>query len=447
MTKENISLSARDILANLYDEGNFSELDAFAKSGENLSGVLTAFGYVNSNPVYAFAQDFSVLDGALTEVGAKKISKIYDMASQTGLPVIGFYDSYGANLNDGLKVLTSYGELLRKTSNLSGVVPQIAVVTGTCAGTSAIIAVSSDFVIMTKDSELYVAPNTSNDTAKDNLKNGTANFVEEDTASAIEKAKELVSRLPQNNLSPVPMFEFEASTTIFGTDAMTMAKAICDADSLLEISSEYGKSAYVALGSICGATVGIVATNKTEDKLTGCDCSKIARLVRTCDAYAIPVITIVDTEGFDATECSNAKGTVKQMAKLSSAYAEATTIKIAIVNKAYGSAFISLAGKGANADLVYATENAVISPMSPLSAVEFLYHDKLKGTDDLQKGREALVSEYIKTEASAQKAAEDMCVDGIVSTDSVRDTVISAIEIMAGKRETRLPKKHNNSPF
>lgn len=449
MTKDTISLSARDRLAYLFDGGEFTELDASAKVSGNLSGVITAYGYVDSNPVYAFAQDSSVNDGALTRVQADKISKIYDMAATTGLPVIGIYDSFGADLNDGISAMTSYGELILKASNLSGVVPQISVVAGTCAGASAILAVSADFVVMTKNAELFITPNTDvKDLAQNAAENGTASLIADGDEEAIDKVKEILVKLPQNNLSPVPMFEFEEPSEGYQDNAEGIAKAVCDADSVVELSKDYGKASFTALASIGGATVGICATNKTDDKLTSCDCSKLARFVRTCDAYAIPIITFVDTEGFNNSECANKSGAVLQMAKLASAYAEATTIKISVVTgNAYGPSFITLAGKGANADLVFATEKAVISAIDPVAAVEFLSHDKLKGTDDLTKSREELVKKYIKEEASAKVAAEKMCVDGVISTDEIRNTLKNAIEIMAGKRITRLPKKHSNSPF
>ena len=449
MSKDSISISARDRLKYLFDEGEFTELDAFAKAGDNLSGVITAYGYVDSNPVYAFAQDVSVNDGALTRVQADKISKIYDMAVKTGLPVVGIYDSFGADLNDGISAMTSYGELILKASNLSGVVPQISVIAGTCAGASAILAVSADFVVMSKSAELFITPNTEvEDLAQNAADNGTASLIAENDKDAIEKAKEILLRLPQNNLSPVPMFEFNEPDGAYADSAENIAKAVCDDESVIELSKDFGKAGYTALASIGGATVGICATNKTNEKLTSSDCSKLARFVRTCDAFAIPIITFVDTEGFDNSECANKSGAVLQMAKLASAYAEATTIKISVITgKAYGPSFITLAGKGSNADMVFAVDNAVISALEPLAAVEFLSHDKLKGTDDLSKSREALVSEYIEKEASAQAAAEKMCVDGVITSSEIRQTLVNAIEIMAGKRVSRLPKKHSNSPF
>lgn len=438
--------SARTRLTYLFDEGNFSELDPFYSSDSDLAGVITAFGYVEGNPVYAFSQDISVKSGALTEAQAKKIVKVYDLAAKTGVPVVGIYDSFGADLSNGCKALNSYGELLMWTSNLSGVVPQISVVAGTCAGASVMLAESADFVVVTKDSQLYVAPNSDiSDSAENAGKNGTASIVAENDEEAIEAAKNLLLKLPQNNLSPVPMYEFSVPETAFGSDAQSQAEAVCDADSLVELSADFGIASYTALGSIGGATVGVVATNKTNDKLNADDCTKIARFVRICDSYAIPVVTFVDTEGFKADNATETAGAVREMTKLAHAYAEATTIKISVVTgKAYGPAFIALAGKGANADLVYATSNATISALNPITAVEFLEHDELKGAADLTAKRNELADKYSKEQASAAVAAVNGSVDNVVEEANLRDALINSIEIMAGKRISRLPKKHSN---
>lgn len=444
--KTNAVTDARTRLTYLFDAGTFTELDPYYSADSDLAGVVTAFGYVEGNPVYAFSQDITVKNGALTEAHAKKIVKVYDLAAKTGVPVVGIYDSFGADLNNGCKALNSYGELLMWTSNLSGVVPQISVVAGVCAGTSAMLAESADFVVVTKDSQLYVAPNSDVDNSAENAgKNGTASVVAEDDKEALEVAKAILLKLPQNNLSPVPMYEFALPETAFGADADTQAKAVCDDESLIELSADFGGASYTALGSIGGATVGVVATNKTEDKLTADDCTKIARFVRVCDAYAIPVVTLVDTEGFKADNATETAGAVREMTKLAHAYAEATTIKISVVTgKAYGPAFIALAGKGANADLVYATPDAVISALAPITAVEFLAHDELKGAEDLTVARNTLADKYAKEQANSAVAAMNGCVDNVIETAQLREALVNAIEIMAGKRISRLPKKHSN---
>lgn len=442
---------ARERLKYFFDEGSFSELDTFTKEGNNLAGVITAYGYVEGSPIYAFSQDKTIKNGALGEAHAKKIKKVYDLASKTGTPVVGIYDSFGAVVTDGIKALSSYGELLMWTSNLSGVVPQISVIAGTCAGTSAMIAISADFVIMTKTAELFITPNSKEKVgsyAENSAKCGTASIICDDDKTAMEKARALISKLPMNNLSPIPVFEFENSSSEMKTDAESMALSISDLGSVIEISSKFGTTSYTAISSICGSTVGICATNKTEGKLTADDCSKLARFVRTCDAFAIPLITLIDTEGFDLSDNAEIQGSLRDMTKLAHTYAEATTIKISvIVGKAYGPAYIALAGKGANADITFAYPNAIISPLAPETAIEFLMHDQLKGAVDVDKKRKELVAEYIANEASPFKAAEDNCIEDVINPLDTRTSISSALEILSGKRVSRLPKKHSNMPF
>ncbi|MCC8192618.1 MAG: carboxyl transferase [Ruminococcus sp.] len=442
-------LSARERLSMLFDEGAFTEVASSVKSGDNLSGVVTAFGYVNENPVYAFAQDPESKKGALNAMQAKKLVKIYDLALKTGVPIVGIYDSYGADVSDATNALEGYGEWLNKASMLSGVVPQISLIAGVCASTAAMIAVSADFVVMAKDAELFITPNSEDkELSATALENGTAAIVCDDFASCADAVRGLVSRLPQNNISEVPIFEFAAPSAADYSDTDKCANSIFDEGSVLELYSGFGRSSYTALATLNGATVGVVATNKSEKKLNADDASKIARMVRTCDAFSIPVFTLVDTKGFASCEKAQKSGAVKQLAKVAGAYAEATTIKIAVIlGKAYGSAFIVLAGKGANADLVYAVDSAVISSIEPLTAVEFLQHDKLKGADDVAKAREALALEYEQNEASAQKAAEKMAIDDVISKEEIRSSLISALEMMVGKRVSTLSKKHSNSPF
>ncbi len=430
----------------LFDDGKFTEVGRFVKSGDALSGVITAFGYVDGVPVYAFSQDISAKSGALTKEGADKISKLYTLAAETGAPVVGVYDSYGADVSDALTSLSAYGELLSKSANVSGVVPNVSVVCGVCAGAAAMLAVNADFVVVTKDSELYVSPNSGiSDLAQHAADTGVAALVADDDAAAFAAVKSLLGRVPQNNLSPVPMYEFEEPTTAFGTDALSQAQAIFDEGSVKELYADFGKAAFTALASIGGSCVGVLATNKTDDKLTVHDSAKLARFIRMLDCFNIPAVTLVDTEGFRNDEKAAKCGAVKAMAKLSHAYAEATNIKVAAVTgKAYGTAFMALAGKGSNSDMTYAVDSAVISALDPLTAVEFMSHDKLAGTDDLTAARKALADEYVKNECSAYAAAQSGAVDGVVAASQLRAAIRESIEIMAGKRAQRLPKKHSN---
>ena len=430
----------------LFDDGKFTEVGRFVTSNGALSGVVTAFGYVEGVPVYAFSQDISAKSGALTKEGAEKISKLFSLAAETGAPVVGVYDSYGADVSDALTALSSYGELFLKSANLSGVVPTVSVVCGVCAGAAAMLATNADFVIVTKDSELFAAPNTGiKDLAAHAAATGVAALVADDDAAAFAAVKSLLSRVPQNNLAPVPMYEFEEPTSAFGKDALSQADAIFDEGSVKELYADFGKASFTALASIGGNCVGVLATNKTEDKLTVHDSSKLARFMRMLDCFNIPAVTLVDTEGFKSDEAASKCGAVKAMAKLSHAYAEATNVKVAAVTgKAYGTAFMALAGKGANSDMTFALDSAVISALDPITAVEFMEHDKLAGTDDLAAARKALADEFVKSECSAYAAAQKGAVDGVVNAAELRAAIREAVEIMAGKRAQRLPKKHSN---
>lgn len=453
MTDKNVGSQARLRLSYLFDEGTYTEINSLTKEKDSLTSVVSAYGYVNGNPVYAFSQDKTINSGAVGTAHAEKIAKLYSLAAKTGTPIVGIHDSNGAFVDGTVQSLTAYGEMLYNSSIISGVVPQVSIIAGTCAGSAAMLACSSDFVIMTKDSEFFMSPPFD---AKINgvgsadavAKAGVASIVCEDDKSAILKAKELLNLLPINNLTGAPLFEYEENNVAISSDLTSIVNAVADANSVVEISAEYGKSAYTSLATIAGSTVGIAATNKVSDKLTADDCSKLSRFVRTCDAFAIPVITIVDTEGFDASSESELAGSIKDMARLANCYAEATTVKVSVITgKAIGPAFIALAGKNVCADFTYAWENAVISPLSPLTAVEFLWHDKLKGASDVNAKRNELAEEYEKTLASANSAAELNCIDEIIAPGDTRATIISALDILSGKRVTKLPKKHNNIPL
>ncbi len=430
--------TAKERLAALFDDGSYTELEAYACFSDKLCGAAAGFGYVQGSPCYAFSQDRSVNKGAMNGAQAEKIAKVYELAAKTGVPVVGFYDSEGADLTDGFGALNAYGKLVSKISELSGVVPQIAVVSGVCSGTAALFAESADITVITKDAELYCAPNAEVTSLCDNaLKNGTAAVCAEDDKAAAQIVRELLSKLPLNNLSPLPVFEFEAPSASGDT-----AEGIADEGSLTELYAQYGSASYTALATVGGSSAGIVSVTKDNGKLTADDCSKIAQFVSFCDCFAIPVITLVDTDGFEADEEG---GAVKNMAKLSAAYAEATTVKIsAVTGKACGTAFITLAGKGANADLAFASETAVISPLDPLTAAEFLYHDELRGAADVKAKREELAARYAREEGNALSAAASGCIDGVYPVGALRKMVIDSLEILAGKRVSGLPKKHGN---
>ena len=344
----------------------------------------------------------------------------------------------------------AYSLILKRTSQLSGVVPVISLVLGVCAGSAAIAAAAADFVVMTEDAELFLTPafEKGAGSAAAAAANGTAAAVEADEAAAIAKVRALVNLMPVNNMATVPCMEFDAPAAASGSDLEDYVASIADGGSVVALYEGFGGAAYTALATVAGTTVGIAATNKTDAKLTEDDCDKLARFMRTCDAFSIPVITLVDTLGFGGSVETELKGAVKAVTRLAGSYAEATTAKIAVVTgMAAGPLFVALAGKSSNSDFAYALEGTCIAPMAPESAVEFLWHDRLKGADDLNAKRKALAKEYAETVASADKAAALGVVDDVIGAADLRATVTAALSMLEGKRVTNLPKKHSNFPF
>lgn len=409
----------------LFDGGAYTEVGGAITENGVSAGVITAFGKIAGRPAYAYSQY-----GAVGTAHAAKICRLCELAAKTGAPVVSVHDSDGALIGAPQDALSAYGRMLRRSANISGVIPQIAVVAGVCAGSGAMLATSADIVVMTENAELFLTPNTPSD-AENARANGIADIVCENEEKAFAVVRKLVAMLPANNISGVPCLEYEENAGAEGINS------VVDKGSAVRMGVGFGESADVAFASVKGRMVGIASVSGGK-KLSADDCEKLAEFVRVCDAYSVPVISFVDTEGFEDTGDS-----VKSCARLANAYADATTAKITIITgKAYGSAFIAMAGKNTGSDFTFAFSDAVISPLSPEAAVEFLMHDKLKGASDVNAERKRLADEYIRNEASAAKAAAEGCIDGIISSESVRETVAQTLEALAGKRISGLPRKH-----
>ncbi len=448
--EKNLNSPARVRLAALFDEGSYKEIGSYVMEKNAPAGVVCAYGYVNGSTAYAFAQDQSVESGAVGSAQAEKIARVYELASRTGDPVVGIFDSNGAFMDGTAASLNAYSLLMNKISSVSGVVPQIAVVAGPCAGSAAMMACAFDFVVMTENAELFLTPSFEKGagSAKAAAANGIAAITAEDDTAAIAKAKALLQMLPVNNMASVPCMEYEDPTAAAGKDLKSIVESIADGGSVVELYADYADAAYTALATVAGSTVAIAATNKTGDKLTEADCAKLARFVRTCDAFTIPVITLVDTLGFEGNSDTELAGAVKALTRLAGSYSEATTPKIAVVTgKAVGPVFVAMAGKYSNADFTYALSDAYIAPLAPEAAVEFLWHDKLAGAENLAAKRAELAKEYTDTLASAMSAAQQGCVDEIVEAAELRSVLEGALAMLAEKRVTNLPRKHNNLPF
>lgn len=418
-------LSPDQVMLAFFDEGSFTETDAYLGSGIDVAEAVTGYGTVDGVTVFAFAQNAAVSGGAMSKAQSKKITKLYNAALKVGAPVVGFYDSVGGRLEQKYELLSAYGDILRKSSRLSGVVPQISVVLGKCVGTSALIACAADFVIMTKDAQLTLSTASCDGSADFNSKAGTAQFVTDTAEDAIIKAKALLSYLPSNNLESAPAFE--SAPAYASPDRLP--KYIADEGSLLCVSGGVVDDVCTAFGRVDGITVGFVVTRGGD--ITPDAVRIIKKHVRFCDAFSIPIITLADAKDF--VNLSDASS-------LTSAYADATTAKISVVSgTAFGAVYIALAGTACCADVVYALPDAVISPVTPKAAA---YIMDASIADLPYAEQDAAIDSYIKSNLSAEQAAHDGYVDDIVDTTALRGKIISALNMLGSKRVATLPKKH-----
>ena len=433
MSTENLSAikaaveksSAYKNLSELFDEGTFTQIDAYTMSGDNPTEVIAGYGTVNSCPVYAFAQNSDICGGAMSKAHASKLQKVYDLAEKTGTPVVGMYSSAGAKLSEGMDMLGSYGTVLNSVSRLSGVVPQISVILGSCLGTGALNAVSADIIVMSEKASLSLSVTGENSSAECAEKSGISHITAKNTKEAIEKTKELITLLPSNNLSVPPITDADEPED----NAGCLVKQVVDKDTFINLKKAYGEQAVTGLGRIAGTVVGIVATKGgITDKASA---EKITGFVRFCDAFAIPVITFADSEGF---------ADVKDAVKVASAYADATTVKITVIKgKAYGAFYLAMAGSAANADITYALDNASVSPLAPVTGAAIMWADRMAAP---RKEREQIVKEYEQNECNSQKAAAYGYVNDVIAKEDVRFKLYTSLEMLAGKRVSTMPKKH-----
>ena len=432
----NAQTKAYQRLQLLFDEGTFVEIDSFTKSGDGRAEAAAGFGSVDGCPVYAFAQNSDVEGGAMSKAQAAKICKVYELAEKTGAPVVGIYDSIGARLNESCEMLAAYGDVMLKANNLSGVVPQIAVIAGPCLGASSMIAAAADVVIMSEDGQFALQTNGEGGDLKEASESGLVHLTAKDDKEAVAKARELITLLPSNNLSGAPITDFaDSAAETDGESGASIIAAVMDQDSFIEFQAGFGAGFIAGLAKLGGNTVGVVASEeKTAD---GKACEKAARLVRFCDAFAIPVITFVNAESF----CC-----IKAACKLTNAYAEATTAKISVITgEAYGAVYMALAGAAAGVDVAYAWPTASISDLNPTTAAVMLWSEKLKGSSNPTADRAKLIAEYKDQEACPFKAAGDGFVQDVIEPSETRLKLYAALDMLAGKRVTRLPKKHANN--
>lgn len=423
---------ARKRLMAFFDDGQFNELDKFLSAEGEVSSVVTGFGSVDGTSVYVFAQDSSVKGGAVNKSAALKIAKIYDLAAKSGAPVVGFFDSKGGEINEGMAVLAAYGEIMKASAAISGVVPQIAVVTGVCAGCAAMLAEMADITVMSEDAELFLtSPFNTPDgkldgagKAKGAAKSGVADIVVKNADAAVETAKKLVSILPENNMGVGGNNGFAENDAVVNASMKgeKLVEALADKNSVIELGAAFGSAAYTALASVKWGTVAFVATDKAE-KLTADDAAKIARFVQFADVFSIPVVTVVNTNGFEGSSAAEFAGSVRECAKLAQVYATATTLKINLITgNAFGAAFAAFE----SADITYAWEGAKIAPMNPEAGKVFM-------------GEELVVSPFA--------AASEGMIEGVIAPEDTREALGSAMWICSDKRVVSPARKRPNIAF
>ena len=430
-------LNASERLAMLFDDSIYTELDTSDDSGARI-----AYGSVCGATVFAYVEGGC---GGFGASSARKLSKVYDLAAKTGSPVISVFDSEGVRLKEGMDSLKACSEILGQCSRISGVVPQIAVVAGTCGGFESICASLADLIVMEKDAEFFLTSDF-----VDNAKNGK---LDEKTAekrknlaavicdgeeNLFASVRKIAGMLPENNLEAAPLNDYEMPDT---PCTECIVRATFDKDSLVQLYADKGLSSHVFLGTLNGNTVGVVRVHGTPCRG---DTSKIANFVQFCDSFSIPVVTLLDSEGFLQSIKNDVSGGIKNAAILAHTLAEATTPKVTVITgSAIGSVFSVFCGKNAGADMCFAFDNAVISALEPKAAVAVLWPEKIESADQIEK----LAADYAKTEASAAKALDEGIVDRIIKPEETRAVLSETLDMLASKRVTNLPKKHGVLPY
>lgn len=463
--KQGGAMTARERIEALLDEGSFIEIGAFCEARyaqTAADGVVTGYGTVDGRLVYVYSQDVTVIGGAIGEIYAEKICKIYDMAVKMGAPVIGMLDSDGVRLEEGAAVQAAMGKILAAVTKTSGVVPGISIVFGNCAGGNAICAAMSDFVIINeKNGRMFInGPSVVEATTGKELpadakgsckKSGNAHFSGSDDSDCIEIAKLLLSYIPSNNLSDA--FEFETDDDLNRTsgildsieeieDVRVVVSEIADDKAYFEVHADYATEVSVGFIRINGQTIGVVAANG--DELSGSACLKAARFVRFCDCFNIPVLTVTDIEGFKVSADEEIWGLARKSAALMYAFTEATVAKVnLIIGKAYGTASALINSKQSGADLVLAYPTAEIAPLAPAAGVGMLYNERLKKGEN----RDMLEAEYKEKEASVYNAAKLGLVDDVIDPSETRQRVAAAFEMLRSKRAASISRKHGNMPL
>jgi len=482
-------LTARERIALLLDENSFQELDALVTHhatafgmedrGALGDGVVTGYGTIDGRLVYVYAQDFTVMGGSLGAAHAAKIAKVQDLALRTGAPIIGIQDSGGARIQEGIQSLAGYADIFLRNTMASGVIPQISVIMGPCAGGAVYSPALTDFVFMVEGtSQMFVTgPSvvkavTHEDVTMDDLggamvhnsTSGVAHFAAQDDESCLEMVRTLVTYLPQNNLedAPVVISDDDPARAEESLDSIVpenpnapydikeVIEAVVDRGTFFEIQPHFAKNLVIGLARLDGAVVGIVA-NQPAVKAGTLDidaADKGARFVRFCDAFNIPIITFEDVPGFMPGVAQEHGGIIRHGAKMIYAYCEATVPKLTVITrKAYGGAYIVMNSKQIRGDVNVAWPTAEIAVMGPEGAVGIIYRRELEAAADPEALRAQLIADYREQFANPYLAASYGHIDAVIEPSQTRAVLINALQMLRNKRDETPAKKHGTMPL
>ena len=479
------SLTARERIDLLLDKGTFHELEPFVTQQDDPEadaipgdGVVSGYGRVAGRTVYVYAQDFTVQGGALGEMHARKICRIMDLAVAAGCPIVGMIDSGGARIQEGVKSLGGYAEIFKRNAQYSGVVPQLSLILGPCAGGAAYSPALTDLIIMVENQSymFLTGPNviktvTGEECDFESLGgaathlslSGTAHLVSPDEQGALALCRSVLGFLPANNVDNAPLVpptddphrrteDLNQLVPLDPSEPYTMQTAIAhivDKGSFLELQSGFARNAIVGLARLDGRSVGIISQEpNVMAGVIDIDASdKICRMVRFCDAFNLPIITFVDSPGFLPGVGQEHRGIIRHGAKVLFAYSEANVPKISVVTrKAYGGAYVVMSSKYLGTDITYAWPSAEIAVMGAEGAVNILYRRQMAEAKDAPAERAKLENEYREKFLNPYAAARAGYVDDVIEPADTRRMLISALDAIKNKVQPGLPRKHGNMP-
>ncbi len=486
---ESGKLTARERINLLFDEGTYVELDAFVKhrctnfgmekTDAPAEGVVTGYGKVDGRLVYAYAQDFTVVGGSLGEMHAQKICKVMDLALKMGAPCVGMNDSGGARIQEAVDALKGYGSIFFRNTISSGVIPQISVIMGPCAGGAVYSPAITDFVFMVeKTSQMFitgpqvikavtgevVSSEALGGAMTHNSVSGVAHYKAPNDEAAIMEVRRLLSFLPSNNLEKPPVYastdepnkllpelnEIIPDSPNKAYDVKDIIRSIVDNGDFMECQELFAQNIVTGYARINGRTVGIVA-NQPKFMAGALDINasdKAGRFIRTCDAFNIPLLNIEDVPGFLPGTSQEYGGIIRHGAKMLYAYSEATVPKITLITrKAYGGSYIAMCSKELGADMVFAWPTAEIAVMGPDGAANIIFRKDIDEAEDPVATRAEKIQSYKDEFATPYKAAERGYVDDIIEPAHTRIRLIDALDMLNSKKEQRPAKKHGNIPL